>query len=69
MPRGQNFTKEKWSQLGKEGGRVSAMVRRDRVLSRYMQIAREKGIYEALQQCRQESWKNGYATCYHKKIR
>jgi len=65
MPRGQQFTKEKWSQLGREGGRVSGMVKQERVLGRYMEIVKEKGVFEALKMCRAESWKNGYSTCYH----
>jgi hypothetical protein len=56
---------QRWQQIGREGGRVSGMVKRDRIFKKYMDIVKEKGVYEALRVCRNDSWHNGYTTAYH----
>jgi hypothetical protein len=60
MPRGQNFSKERWSELGKEGGKVSAIVRRDNALQKYLNMVARDGILAALRKCRADSWRAGY---------
>lgn len=57
MPRGiYNNQRE----AARQGGIVSGMVRRERILDSYMQLVKDKGIYEALRICRERSWLQGY---------
>ena len=57
MPRGI-YTRQR--EAAKQGGIVSGMVRRERILDAYMKIVKEYGVYEALRICRERSWKQGY---------
>lgn len=47
-------------EAGRQGGIVSGMVRRERILNAYMDIVRQYGVYEALRVCRNKSWLQGY---------
>ena len=62
MPRG-NFRRSKatWAKMGREAGKVSGMVRREKALQRYLEVARQYGLWEALRQCRATSWQTGWA--------
>jgi hypothetical protein len=47
-------------QTAREAGIASGLIRQDKILESYMQIARERGVYAALVICRKRSWNQGY---------
>ena len=57
MPSGRYINQK---EAARQGGIVSGMTRRERILNQYMKIVEEQGIYKALRICRNKSWKQGY---------
>ncbi len=60
MPRGQNFTKDQWSAMGKVGGRKSGQVRSDRIINKFMKLLPQLGVRNLIRYVREESWQDGY---------
>lgn len=47
-------------QMGREGGIVCGMLRKEKIMDRYRLICSNSGLDAALIACRKDSWKSGY---------
>ena len=52
--------------LGREGGRVSGLVRRNKILDRYLKLLAEGYGERAIRLCRRESYQAGWIKGYKK---
>lgn len=60
----QNYPYEVNAQRGREGGKVSAVVRRAKVLDKYLKMLNEGYGKEAIKLCRRESYQAGWIKGY-----